>query len=44
MSKNHSYNVKVEWTGNKGTGTSSYRAYERSHSILVEGKPEILGS
>ncbi|WP_339608339.1 OsmC family protein [uncultured Roseivirga sp.] len=44
MSKNHSYNVKVEWTGNKGTGTSSYRAYERSHSILVEGKPKILGS
>ncbi|KOF04495.1 peroxiredoxin [Roseivirga seohaensis subsp. aquiponti] len=44
MSKHHSYNVKIEWTGNKGTGTSSYRAYERSHSIQVEGKPEILGS
>lgn len=44
MPKHHSYNVKIEWTGNKGTGTSSYRAYERSHSIQVEGKPEILGS
>lgn len=44
MSKHHNYNVKIEWTGNKGTGTSSYRAYERSHSIQVEGKPEILGS
>lgn len=44
MSKHHSYNVKIEWTGNKGSGTSSYRAYERSHSIQVEGKPEILGS
>lgn len=44
MSKNHSYNVKVEWTGNKGTGTSSYRDYERSHSIQIEGKPAILGS
>tara|TARA_A100000171_G_scaffold42395_1_gene43776 strand:- start:14197 stop:14670 length:474 start_codon:yes stop_codon:yes gene_type:complete len=44
MPKHHNYNVKIEWTGNKGTGTSSYRAYERSHSIQVEGKPEILGS
>ncbi|WP_421977620.1 OsmC family protein [Roseivirga seohaensis] len=44
MSKHHNYNVKIEWTGNKGSGTSSYRAYERSHSIQVEGKPEILGS
>ncbi|KYG83746.1 OsmC family protein [Roseivirga echinicomitans] len=44
MSKNHSYNVKVEWTGNKGTGTSSYRDYERSHIIHVEGKEAILGS
>jgi organic hydroperoxide reductase OsmC/OhrA len=44
MQKSHNYNVKIEWTGNKGTGTSSYRDYERSHSIQIEGKPEILGT
>lgn len=44
MQKKHSYEVKIEWTGNKGTGTSSYRDYERSHTIQVEGKPKILGS
>jgi organic hydroperoxide reductase OsmC/OhrA len=40
----HHYNATIKWTGNKGTGTSSYRDYERSHSILVTDKAEILGS
>lgn len=38
------YQVDVLWTGNLGSGTSSYRGYERSHSIQVEGKPVIDGS
>ena len=38
----HTYNITNEWTGNKGTGTSAYRAYERSHTILAADRPEIL--
>ena len=44
MNKEHSYSILLRWTGNTGTGTSGYTAYERSHSISAEGKPEILGS
>jgi len=38
------YQVKIQWNGNIGAGTSSYRGYERSHSIQVQGKPDIPGS
>lgn len=44
MEKQHHYKLTIQWTGNKGTGTSDYKAYERSHSILVENKVEIAGS
>lgn len=40
----HRYNVTVEWTGNRGSGTSGYRDYGREHTISVDGKPEIAGS
>jgi organic hydroperoxide reductase OsmC/OhrA len=40
----HVYAVSVRWTGNRGTGTSDYRAYERSHEIVAPGKPVIPGS
>jgi organic hydroperoxide reductase OsmC/OhrA len=42
--KTHNYKLRVTWTGNQGTGTSSYRAYSRSHEISAEGKPSIAGS
>src|SRR5215469_2184847 len=43
--KSHRYSVTVEWTGNKGTGTSTYGGYERSHEIYASGeKPPIPGS
>lgn len=44
MKRRHNYQVTVQWTGNKGSGTSSYQAYERSHTILKEGKQAILAS
>ena len=44
MSGQHNYKLTVRWTGNTGTGTSTYKAFERSHSILVDNKVEILGS
>jgi organic hydroperoxide reductase OsmC/OhrA len=44
MRGQHNYKLTVRWTGNTGTGTSNYREFERSHSILVDNKVEILGS
>src|SRR5690606_35534366 len=38
------YSVDVQWTGNKGSGTSHYKGYERSHSIVVDQKPVIDAS
>ena len=42
--KKHQYNLHLKWTGNKGTGTSSYTAYSRDHEISIPGKPVLLGS
>lgn len=44
MNKHHHYTTNLQWTGNKGNGTSNYKAFERSHTIKVEGKPQIQGS
>jgi len=44
MTKQHHYKTTIHWTGNKGTGTSSYRNYERSHTIEVQNKTVIEGS
>lgn len=44
MNKLHHYNLKIKWTGNKGSGTSGYRAYDRNHIIQSEGKAEIACS
>jgi organic hydroperoxide reductase OsmC/OhrA len=41
----HTYKVRVEWTGNRGSGTSGYREYGREHTISADGgKPDIAGS
>ncbi|MCD5347629.1 OsmC family protein [Agromyces sp. H3Y2-19a] len=41
----HEYEVEVEWQGDRGTGTSGYRAYSRRHVVRVAGKEhEIAGS
>jgi organic hydroperoxide reductase OsmC/OhrA len=43
--KIHRYAVTVTWTGNTGSGTSSYRSYERRHEISAgDRKPPIPGS
>ena len=44
MNKEHNYQLTVKWTGNLGQGTSNYRSFERSHIIMVNNKPDILGS
>ncbi len=44
MNGQHNYNLTVKWTGNKGTGTSDYKAYDRNHTISVDNKIDIPGS
>lgn len=38
------FTSQIDWTGNRGTGTSGYRAYDRTWSVRTPGKPEILCS
>ena len=42
MNHQHHYKAAITWTGNKGEGTSNYKAYDRSHTLNVHHKPEIL--
>lgn len=42
--REHHYQVSIEWTGNKGTGTSSYKAYSRNYLISSDSKDSIQGS
>jgi organic hydroperoxide reductase OsmC/OhrA len=42
--REHRYQTVVRWTGNRGTGTSEYRAYGRDHVIEADGKPAIPAS
>ena len=44
MAGTHRYSTTVEWTGNTGEGTRTYKSYERAHVISVTGKPPIPGS
>lgn len=34
----HHFTTGLTWTGNRGTGTSTYRAYGRDHEITAPGK------
>lgn len=42
--KKHHYSSTLEWTGNKGNGTKSYRSYSRNHRINAEGKQHSIMS
>jgi organic hydroperoxide reductase OsmC/OhrA len=44
MPRQHGYTVTVEWTGNRGEGTSSYRSYDRDHEVRAEHAVSIAGS
>jgi organic hydroperoxide reductase OsmC/OhrA len=47
LNLDHSFTVSVEWRGNLGTGTSSYKAFSRDHVVRIDGmhgKHEIEGS
>src|SRR5690606_15584045 len=40
----HHYALTATWTGDRGSGTSGYREYDRDVTLQVRGKPELLGS
>ncbi len=42
MNGQHHYSLTLKWTGNKGTGTLNYRTYERSHTISISNKADLL--
>jgi organic hydroperoxide reductase OsmC/OhrA len=44
VARTHTYELDVTWTGNRGTGTSGYRAYSRAHEVSLRGRPPLLGS
>jgi organic hydroperoxide reductase OsmC/OhrA len=39
--REHRYSITVTWTGNLGSGTSSYGAYSRDHEIAADSKPTV---
>lgn len=38
----HRFEATVTWTGNQGTGTSTYRTYSRSHEISGSAKAAAI--
>ncbi len=40
----HRYALRTTWTGDRGTGTSGYRDYDRSAQLEIEGKPVLAAS
>ena len=44
MARTHTYEVTVTWTGNRGTGTSGYRDYDRAHEVSADGPVAIAAS
>jgi organic hydroperoxide reductase OsmC/OhrA len=42
--KQHSYKVQVEWTGNDGEGTKTYKSYRRDYIVSSQGKAPVPGS
>jgi organic hydroperoxide reductase OsmC/OhrA len=44
MNLEHSYAIDLQWTGNRGSGTSGYKDYGRDHVVSAEGKHAIEGS
>jgi organic hydroperoxide reductase OsmC/OhrA len=42
--RTHRYELSLEWLGNRGSGTTGYRDYDRTHEVRGPGKPPIAGS
>jgi len=44
MPRVHSYHARIVWTGNRGIGTSGYRAYDRDCEVTAPGSDETDGA
>jgi organic hydroperoxide reductase OsmC/OhrA len=44
MTGRHHYATEVNWTGNTGEGTATYRSYRRTCTVSADGKQTIAGS
>lgn len=44
MHAEHRYELSVRWTGDRGSGTTGYRDYDRTHEVSAPGKVTIAGS
>ena len=42
MAPIHHFTATVTWTGNQGTGTSTYRAYSRNYEVMGDGKSATI--
>jgi organic hydroperoxide reductase OsmC/OhrA len=40
----HRYTLHTTWTGDRGTGTTGYRDYDRAVTLEIDGKPALLAS
>ncbi len=40
----HTYTTQISWTGNRGSGTSAYKGYDRTWDMAAGGKPAIACS
>lgn len=41
MAQQHDYTCLIEWTGDRGQGTRTYRGYDRTWNIATPGKPVV---
>lgn len=41
MTKIHKFPTHIKWTGNRGSGTSTYKAYDRTWDMSASGKDII---
>src|SRR3954469_21032932 len=44
LSKEHTYEISIQWTGNTGEGTKSYSSYRRDYLVHAGDKAAISGS
>ncbi|MFP7760771.1 OsmC family protein [Marisediminicola sp. LYQ85] len=44
LDPDHHYRLDLEWTGDRGVGTTGYRSYGRDHVLRAVGKSDIAGS
>jgi len=42
MQHEHHYQLTTKWLGNNESGNQDIKRYDRTHSVTIDGKPELL--